>query len=53
MTPSLNVNVFTAPEKTYVGERSRPFGPPLAWDAMTELYPDWASPQAWLMFGFR
>src|ERR1700758_5606346 len=35
MTPPLNVNVFTAPEKPVVGERPRPFGPPLAWDAMT------------------
>ena len=31
----LNVNVFTAPEKALVGERPRPFGPPLAWDPMT------------------
>jgi hypothetical protein len=22
-------------------------------DAMTKLYPDWASHQAWLMFGLR
>jgi glyoxylase-like metal-dependent hydrolase (beta-lactamase superfamily II) len=35
MTPPLSVNVFTAPEKPVVGERPRPFGPPLAWDAMT------------------
>jgi glyoxylase-like metal-dependent hydrolase (beta-lactamase superfamily II) len=35
MTASLNVNVFTAPEKAVVGERPRPFGPPMAWDAMT------------------
>ena len=31
----LSVNVFTAPEKTIVGERPRPFGPPLAWDPIT------------------
>ena len=35
MTASLNVNVFTAPEKAVVGERARPFGPPMAWDPMT------------------
>ena len=35
MTGSLGVNVFTAPEKPIVGERRRPFGPPLAWDPMT------------------
>ena len=35
MTAPLSVNVFTAPEKPVVGERPRPFGPPLAWDAMT------------------
>ena len=35
MTPPLSVNVFTAPEKSVAGERPRPFGPPLAWDAMT------------------
>ena len=35
MAPLLSVNVFTAPEKPVVGERPRPFGPPLAWDAMT------------------
>ncbi len=35
MAPPLSVNVFTAPEKPVVGERPRPFGPPLAWDAMT------------------
>ena len=35
MTPPLSVNVFTAPEKPVVGERPRPFGPPLAWDPMT------------------
>jgi hypothetical protein len=23
------------------------------YDAMTELYPDWVSHQAWLMFGLR
>jgi glyoxylase-like metal-dependent hydrolase (beta-lactamase superfamily II) len=31
----LGVNVFTAPEKAVVGERPRPFGPPLAWDPTT------------------
>ena len=35
MTPPLNVNVFTAPEKAVVGERPRPFGPPMAWDPIT------------------
>lgn len=35
MTPPLSVNVFTAPEMTFVGERPRPFGPPLAWDPKT------------------
>jgi hypothetical protein len=30
MTPSLGVNVFTAPEKPIVGYRRRPFGPPMA-----------------------
>src|SRR5271156_5387167 len=31
----LGVNVFTAPGKTVVGERPRPFGPPLGWDPIT------------------
>src|SRR3954471_14671072 len=31
----LSVNVFTAPEKAVVGERPRPFGPPMAWDPTT------------------
>jgi glyoxylase-like metal-dependent hydrolase (beta-lactamase superfamily II) len=35
MTPPLSVNVFTAPEKAVVGERPRPFGPPMAWDPIT------------------
>jgi glyoxylase-like metal-dependent hydrolase (beta-lactamase superfamily II) len=35
MTPPLSVNVFTAPEKAVVGERPRPFGPPMAFDPMT------------------
>jgi glyoxylase-like metal-dependent hydrolase (beta-lactamase superfamily II) len=35
MTAPLSVNVFTAPEKAVVGERPRPFGPPMAWDPMT------------------
>jgi glyoxylase-like metal-dependent hydrolase (beta-lactamase superfamily II) len=35
LAPSLNVNVFTAPEKPVVAESPRPFGPPMAWDAMT------------------
>ena len=35
MTAPLNVNVFTVPEKAVVGERPRPFGPPMAWDPMT------------------
>jgi glyoxylase-like metal-dependent hydrolase (beta-lactamase superfamily II) len=35
MTSALNVNVFTAPEKAIVGERPRPWGPPMAWDATT------------------
>lgn len=35
MTSTLNVNVFTAPEKAMVGERIRPFGPPPAFDPIT------------------
>jgi glyoxylase-like metal-dependent hydrolase (beta-lactamase superfamily II) len=35
MTSQLGFNVFTAPEKAVVGERSRPIGPPMAWDAVT------------------
>jgi glyoxylase-like metal-dependent hydrolase (beta-lactamase superfamily II) len=35
MTAPLNVNVSTVPEKAVVGERPRPFGPPMAWDPMT------------------
>jgi glyoxylase-like metal-dependent hydrolase (beta-lactamase superfamily II) len=35
MTSTLSVNVFTAPEKGVVGERPRPFGPPMAWDPTT------------------
>jgi glyoxylase-like metal-dependent hydrolase (beta-lactamase superfamily II) len=35
MTSLLGVNVFTAPEKPIVGERRRPFGPPMAWDPIT------------------
>ena len=35
MTPPLTINVFTAPEKALVGERPRPFGPPLAFDPGT------------------
>jgi glyoxylase-like metal-dependent hydrolase (beta-lactamase superfamily II) len=35
MSPALNINVFTAPEKAMVGERARPFGPPPAFDPMT------------------
>src|SRR3954465_12463022 len=35
MTTQLGVNVFTAPEKAVVGERPRPIGPPMAWDAVT------------------
>ncbi|MFI5775526.1 MBL fold metallo-hydrolase [Nocardia sp. NPDC051570] len=31
----LGVNVFTAPEKALVGERPKPFGPPLSFDAAT------------------
>jgi glyoxylase-like metal-dependent hydrolase (beta-lactamase superfamily II) len=31
----LGVNVFTAPGKSVVGERPRPFGPPLGWDPIT------------------
>jgi glyoxylase-like metal-dependent hydrolase (beta-lactamase superfamily II) len=34
-SPPLGVNVFTAPEKAVVGERPRPFGPPLGWDPIT------------------
>lgn len=32
---TLGFNVFTAPEKAVVGERPRPFGPPLGWDPIT------------------
>jgi glyoxylase-like metal-dependent hydrolase (beta-lactamase superfamily II) len=32
---TLGVNVFTAPAKTVVGERPKPFGPPLGWDPIT------------------
>ena len=35
MPSPLNVNVFTAPEKAVIGERPRPWGPPMAWDATT------------------
>src|SRR3954447_7401673 len=35
MTTQLGFNVFTAPEKAVVGERPRPIGPPMAWDAVT------------------
>ena len=35
MNSALNVNVFTAPEKAIVGDRPRPWGPPMAWDATT------------------
>ena len=35
MSSTLNISVFTAPEKSLVGERPRPFGPSLAWDPMT------------------
>lgn len=35
MTSTLNVNVLTAPEKAIIGERPRPWGPPMAWDATT------------------
>jgi len=35
MTAQLSVNVFTVPEKAVVGDRPRPFGPPMAWDPMT------------------
>jgi len=35
MSPALSVNVFTAPGKALVGERPRPFGPPLEWDPIT------------------
>src|SRR4051812_1294805 len=35
MTTQLGFNVFTAPEKAVVGERPRPFGPPMAWDPVT------------------
>jgi glyoxylase-like metal-dependent hydrolase (beta-lactamase superfamily II) len=31
----LGVNVFTAPAKAVVGERPKPFGPPLGWDPTT------------------
>jgi glyoxylase-like metal-dependent hydrolase (beta-lactamase superfamily II) len=32
---TLSVNVFTAPEKTMVGERPKPFGEPLGFDPIT------------------
>ncbi|WAJ43718.1 MBL fold metallo-hydrolase [Mycobacterium sp. Aquia_216] len=32
---TLGVNVFTAPGKAVVGERPKPFGPPLGWDPIT------------------
>jgi hypothetical protein len=35
MSSSLNINVFTAPEKAMVAERVRPFGPPPAFDPST------------------
>ena len=35
MSSALNFNVFTAPEKTMVGERARPFGPLPAFDPLT------------------
>ncbi len=35
ISANLSVNVFTAPEKPVVGQRPPPFGPPLAWDAIT------------------
>jgi glyoxylase-like metal-dependent hydrolase (beta-lactamase superfamily II) len=35
MSPALNINVFTAPEKAMVAERVRPFGPPPAFDPST------------------
>lgn len=35
MSSQLHFNVFTAPEKAMVGERVRPFGPPLAFDPAT------------------
>jgi glyoxylase-like metal-dependent hydrolase (beta-lactamase superfamily II) len=34
-TSTLSVNVFTAPGKTMVGERPRPFGEPLGFDPIT------------------
>ena len=35
MTADLGFNVFTAPAPAIVGERPRPFGPPMAWNPMT------------------
>jgi len=35
MSPALNINFFTAPEKAMVGERVRPFGPLPAFDPST------------------
>ena len=32
---TLSVNVFTAPGKTMVGERPKPFGEPFGWDPAT------------------
>src|SRR5215475_12177767 len=35
MDGTLNVNVFTAPGKSMVGERPKPFGEPFGFDPMT------------------
>jgi hypothetical protein len=64
---TLGVNVFTAPGKSVIGERPRPYQARPAglrsadgnryipyrelFDEMTRLYPDWVSNQSWLMFG--
>jgi glyoxylase-like metal-dependent hydrolase (beta-lactamase superfamily II) len=39
----LGFNIFTAPGKAVVGERPKPFGPPLGWDPMTStlIYGDY------------
>lgn len=40
---SLGVNVFTAPGKAIIGERTHPFGPPMGWDPTTStlIYGDY------------
>jgi hypothetical protein len=63
MTPTLNVNVFTAPDTPAAIEASKGYLTDFGrlkesasserelYDAMTGLYPDRASHRTWLMFG--